>query len=138
MGDSVGTQPLFWFRPESSRPKLNSRHVVWAKKVVNKQPGTEIATVPAHPVKIRDFGLVGQEPGTSGAVPGTRAVAPGTRGATPGVSGARPGTGLGLSIVKHIVNRHRGGLIVESQKGYGTTFSVYFPVTERRGVTEPG
>jgi hypothetical protein len=24
---------------------------------------------PAHPVKIRDFGLVGQEPGTSGAVP---------------------------------------------------------------------
>ncbi len=53
-------------------------------------------------------------------------------------SGASPGTGLGLSIVKHIVNRHRGGLIVESQKGHGTTFSVYFPVTERRGVTEPG
>lgn len=54
VGDSVGTQPLFWFWPESRRPKLNSRHVVWAKKVVNKQPGTEIATVPAHPVKMTE------------------------------------------------------------------------------------
>ncbi|MEJ0022040.1 MAG: ATP-binding protein [Alphaproteobacteria bacterium] len=27
------------------------------------------------------------------------------------------GTGLGLAIVKHIVNRHRGGFIVESERG---------------------
>lgn len=43
-------------------------------------------------------------------------------------SGARPGTGLGLSIVKHIVNRHRGGLTVESAPGQGSRFTAYFPV----------
>ena len=43
-------------------------------------------------------------------------------------SGQSPGTGLGLSIVKHIVNRHRGGMMVESQPDVGTTFTVYFPM----------
>ena len=43
-------------------------------------------------------------------------------------SGDRPGTGLGLSIVKHIVNRHRGGLTVESAPGQGSRFTAYFPV----------
>ena len=42
--------------------------------------------------------------------------------------GERPGTGLGLSIVKHIVNRHRGGLTVESAPGQGSRFTAYFPV----------
>ena len=42
--------------------------------------------------------------------------------------GERPGTGLGLSIVKHIVNRHRGGLTVESAPGAGSRFTAYFPV----------
>ena len=51
-------------------------------------------------------------------------------------SGASPGTGLGLSIVKHIVNRHQGGLIVESQPGEGTVFSVYIPQPRPRAVTE--
>lgn len=37
------------------------------------------------------------------------------------------GTGLGLAIVKHIVNRHRGALVVESEVGRGSTFSVYLP-----------
>jgi two-component system phosphate regulon sensor histidine kinase PhoR len=37
------------------------------------------------------------------------------------------GTGLGLAIVKHIVNRHRGRLLVESIKGEGSTFTVTLP-----------
>ena len=35
------------------------------------------------------------------------------------------GTGLGLAIVKHIINRHRGRLIIESNPEKGTVFSVY-------------
>ena len=38
------------------------------------------------------------------------------------------GTGLGLAIVKHIVNRHRGALLVESTLGSGSVFSVYLPL----------
>ncbi|WP_245538284.1 ATP-binding protein [Teichococcus cervicalis] len=37
------------------------------------------------------------------------------------------GTGLGLAIVKHIVNRHRGQLLIESQEGEGATFKVWLP-----------
>jgi two-component system phosphate regulon sensor histidine kinase PhoR len=43
-------------------------------------------------------------------------------------SGERLGTGLGLAIVKHIVNRHRGQLLVESEEGSGATFSVWLPL----------
>ncbi len=38
------------------------------------------------------------------------------------------GTGLGLTIVKHIVNRHRWQLVVESEKGKGWCSSVWLPV----------
>ena len=44
-----------------------------------------------------------------------------------GQSRAKGGTGLGLAIVKHIVNRHRGRLIIESQPGEGSTFTVRLP-----------
>jgi len=37
------------------------------------------------------------------------------------------GTGLGLAIVKHIVSRHRGTLVVDSEVGRGSTFTVYLP-----------
>lgn len=37
------------------------------------------------------------------------------------------GTGLGLAIVKHVLNRHRGRLIVESALGKGSTFTVLLP-----------
>ena len=37
------------------------------------------------------------------------------------------GTGLGLAIVKHIVNRHRGRLMIDSAPGQGSVFSVILP-----------
>lgn len=40
------------------------------------------------------------------------------------------GTGLGLAIVKHIINRHRGALVIESEVGQGSTFTVFLPVHE--------
>lgn len=36
-------------------------------------------------------------------------------------------TGLGLAIVKHIINRHRGRLKIESEIGFGSTFSIFLP-----------
>jgi two-component system phosphate regulon sensor histidine kinase PhoR len=44
-------------------------------------------------------------------------------------SRALGGTGLGLALVKHIVNRHRGRLAIESTPGEGATFSVRLPLT---------
>jgi two-component system phosphate regulon sensor histidine kinase PhoR len=43
------------------------------------------------------------------------------------------GTGLGLAIVKHIVNRHRGRLVIESQVGEGSTFTVHLPLATVAG-----
>ncbi len=40
----------------------------------------------------------------------------------------RTGTGLGLAIVKHILQRHRGRLIIDSQVGKGSTFRVRLPI----------
>ena len=44
-----------------------------------------------------------------------------------GDSRAQGGTGLGLSLVKHIVNRHGGRLLIESIPGKGATFTACFP-----------
>ncbi len=43
-------------------------------------------------------------------------------------SRAQGGTGLGLALVKHIMNRHRGRLSVASTLGQGATFTVHLPV----------
>jgi two-component system phosphate regulon sensor histidine kinase PhoR len=42
-------------------------------------------------------------------------------------SRAQGGTGLGLALVKHILNRHRGRLTIESSAGAGATFIVHLP-----------
>jgi two-component system, OmpR family, phosphate regulon sensor histidine kinase PhoR len=42
-------------------------------------------------------------------------------------SRAQGGTGLGLALVKHILNRHRGRLTIESAPGAGATFTVHLP-----------
>ena len=44
-----------------------------------------------------------------------------------GDSRAQGGTGLGLSLVKHILNRHRGRLLIESVPKSGATFTACFP-----------
>lgn len=42
--------------------------------------------------------------------------------------GGPSGTGLGLAIIKHIVSRHRGQLVIESEVGRGSVFSVWLPM----------
>jgi two-component system phosphate regulon sensor histidine kinase PhoR len=44
-----------------------------------------------------------------------------------GDSRAQGGTGLGLSLVKHILNRHRGRLLIESVPKNGALFTACFP-----------
>ena len=53
-----------------------------------------------------------------------RAKAPGTRHVT--------GTGLGLSLVKKIVDGYHGRIDVQSEPGEGSTFSVYLPTMASR------
>ena len=38
------------------------------------------------------------------------------------------GTGLGLAIVKHVLNRHRGRLMIESELGKGAKFTLILPI----------
>jgi two-component system, OmpR family, phosphate regulon sensor histidine kinase PhoR len=47
-------------------------------------------------------------------------------------SRAQGGTGLGLALVKHILNRHRGRLMIESTPGTGANFSVRLPLSRGR------
>jgi two-component system phosphate regulon sensor histidine kinase PhoR len=46
-------------------------------------------------------------------------------------SRAEGGTGLGLALVKHILNRHRGKLSIESEVGNGATFTVRLPLIHK-------
>jgi two-component system phosphate regulon sensor histidine kinase PhoR len=48
---------------------------------------------------------------------------------------AKGGSGLGLSIVKHALQRHGGRLEIASEEGRGSTFTAHFPA--RRVLTRP-
>src|SRR6267378_1333581 len=50
----------------------------------------------------------------------------------PFATGRVGGTGLGLAIVQRAVEAHRGLVLVDSQAGQGTTFTVYFPAARRK------
>ncbi len=44
---------------------------------------------------------------------------------------AGEGSGLGLDIVKKIIEKHEGKIEVDSEVGFGTTFSIWLPMEER-------
>jgi two-component system, NtrC family, sensor histidine kinase PilS len=50
----------------------------------------------------------------------------------PFVTGRAGGTGLGLAIVQRAVEAHRGLVLVDSEPGRGTTFTVFLPAARRR------
>ena len=43
-------------------------------------------------------------------------------------SGAIPGTGLGMAIIKSIIEQHGGSIVIESEYGKGTKVMLYLPV----------
>ncbi|MBW4436491.1 MAG: PAS domain-containing protein [Pleurocapsa minor GSE-CHR-MK-17-07R] len=45
-------------------------------------------------------------------------------------SRSRPGFGLGLSIAQRIIQGHDGSIVVESEPGKGSTFTVWLPIEE--------
>lgn len=50
----------------------------------------------------------------------------------PFTTGRVGGTGLGLAIVQRAVEAHRGLVMVDTQAGKGTTFTIYFPAARRK------
>lgn len=46
------------------------------------------------------------------------------------------GTGLGLAMVYGIIKSHGGSIFATSQKGQGSTFSIYLPATDKKMILE--
>jgi signal transduction histidine kinase len=45
--------------------------------------------------------------------------------------GKLPGTGIGLAIVKRVVQNHRGFISATGETGAGATFTIFLPVEDR-------
>jgi two-component system phosphate regulon sensor histidine kinase PhoR len=52
-------------------------------------------------------------------------------------SRAQGGTGLGLALVKHVLNRHGGRLSIESTLGAGAAFTMHLPLSSVQAPAEP-
>jgi signal transduction histidine kinase len=50
----------------------------------------------------------------------------------PFFSSKEEGSGLGLSIAKRIINEHGGEIILRTEKGVGTTFTIVLPLREKQ------
>jgi two-component system phosphate regulon sensor histidine kinase PhoR len=53
-------------------------------------------------------------------------------------SRATGGTGLGLAIVKHVLIRHQGELLIDSEPGQGSRFTVRLPARRVKAIAESG
>ncbi|MCS7081488.1 MAG: HAMP domain-containing histidine kinase [Bacteroidetes bacterium] len=49
-----------------------------------------------------------------------------------GLAQRASGSGLGLAVVEHIVQAHRGRIEVESELGRGSTFTLVLPISQRK------
>jgi two-component system phosphate regulon sensor histidine kinase PhoR len=55
-----------------------------------------------------------------------------------GLTNSIKGSGLGLSLVSHIMNAHGGMIELESEPGKGSTFRLLFPIVNRSDSTHKG
>ena len=97
-----------------------------SEEALPEEGGVRVVSLPAgryQVIRVRDTGP-GMEPGVL-----SRIFDPFFTTKPTGV-----GTGIGLSIVYGIVKAHGGDIVVDSEPGRGSEFSVYFPAVAESGV----